>query len=100
MNRDLYVVIVLLSLIESGCVSIPQAPGAAQVKITRNVADVAGCTAMGNITVIADNEPRNQAIGLGGNVVLDTTPSLGTAMGDWTTGIVYHCASITSPAEK
>jgi hypothetical protein len=100
MSRDSCVVIVLLSLIESGCVSTPQAPGAAQVTITRNAADVAGCTAMGNINVTAGGEPRNQAVGLGGNVVFDTTPSLAVALGNWTTGIVYHCASITTSAAK
>jgi hypothetical protein len=100
MIRDSCVVIVLLSLIESGCISTPQAPGTAQVKITRNVAEVTGCTPRGNINFTAGGEPRNQAVGLGGNVVFDTTPSVGTAMGDWTTGIVYHCASITTTAVK
>jgi len=81
----------MLSLVESGCISTPQAPGAEQVKITRNTADVAGCTAKGNINLTAGGEPRNQAVGLGGNVVFDTTPALDAALGNWSTGIVYRC---------
>lgn len=85
----------LMSISESACVSIPQAPGADLVKITRSAADVAGCAPMGNIDFKAGAEPRNLAVGLGGNVVFDTTPSAGAAVGDWTTGIVYRCSSLT-----
>ncbi len=82
----------LMSLAESACVSTPQAPGADLVKITRSAADVAGCTAMGNIDFRAGADPRNLAVGLGGNVVFDTTPSAAAAVGNWTTGIVYRCS--------
>ena len=101
MNRSSCVgTLLLLSLFESGCVSTPQAPGADQVKITRNAADVTGCAAMGNINFAAGGEPRNQAVGLGGNVVFDTTPSVGAALGDWTTGVVYRRDSTTTSAAK
>lgn len=79
-----------------GCVwpqPVPLAPGADQVKITRNTADVASCTAVGNIdsrmTGTAAQIPpqmQNQAIGLGGNVVLDTS-----VVGTTTTGVIYRC---------
>jgi hypothetical protein len=92
--------ILLLSLAGSGCVLAPQAPGADQVKITRNAADVAGCTAMGNINRTAGGEPRNQAVGLGANVVFDTTSAVDAALGNWTSGIAYRCgASATSSAK-
>jgi hypothetical protein len=97
MNRgSLIGALLFLSLSQSGCVSTPQAPGADLVKITRSAADVAGCTAMGNINVTAGGEPRNQAVGLAGNVVFDTTPSGAAALGNWTTGIVYRCASTSA----
>jgi hypothetical protein len=92
--------IVLLSLVGSGCVLAPQAPGADQVKITRNAADVAGCTAMGNINRTAGGEPRNQAVGLGANVVFDTTPGVDAALGNWTTGVAYRCGSTATPSAK
>lgn len=80
----------------SGCVSVPLAPGADQVKITRNAADVTGCVAVGNIDGhirgdldpdFTGNQMRNQAVGLGGNVVFDTTV-LGTA-----SGVIYRCGA-------
>jgi hypothetical protein len=47
---------------------------------------------MGNIDFRAGADPRNLAVGLGGNVVFDTTPSAAAAVGNWTTGIVYRCS--------
>jgi hypothetical protein len=83
-----------------GCVwpqPVPLAPGADQVKITRSAADVASCTAVGNIdshiTGIPTQIPpqmQNQAVGLGGNVVLDTS-----VMGTTTTGVIYRCEHST-----
>jgi len=74
--------------------AVPLAPGADQVRITRNAADVAVCTPVGNIDRIdprsdADAQMRNQAVGLGGNVVLDTTPLFYGSP----TGVVYRCGS-------
>jgi hypothetical protein len=98
MTRVAQLVILLLpGLLVSGCVT-PLAPGAAQVKITRNAADVAGCAAVGNLDSIkTSDDVRNQAIGLGGNVVFDTRPS---AVFGLMTGVVYRCASAATPAPK
>jgi hypothetical protein len=98
MTRLAHVVILLLpGLLVSGCVR-PLAPGAEQVKITRNTGDVAGCAAVGNLdTINTGDDPRNQAIGLGGNVVFDTRPS---AVFGLMTGVVYRCASAATPAAK
>lgn len=75
-----------------GCVTL--APGADQVKITKNAADVSTCTAVGNIQFSGDDWPgniqgqlRNQTIGLGGNVALDTSSSFSKDV----TAIAYRC---------
>jgi hypothetical protein len=58
----------------SGCVTEQVAPGANAVKLTRNAADVANCTAVGNVKAYAPNgvgdevKFRNQVVGYGGNV--------------------------------
>jgi hypothetical protein len=61
------------------------APGATSVKITRDPADVAGCTPVGNIDNVTmrnpDPLPQNKAVGLGGNIILSTGSR----------GIAYHC---------
>ena len=67
-----------------GCVT--PAPGAAQVTITRNPADVSACTPVGNIGRDAmgaadPNIARNQAVGLNANVILNTGGG----------GVAYHC---------
>lgn len=87
----------------AGCASIPLAPGAGEVKITQNPADVASCTPVGNIdsshtqdpaaidpTHAAVHEMQNQAIGAGGNVVFNTShDGIGS-------GVIYRCE--TTPA--
>lgn len=79
--------VLAMTMLLSGCVTL--APGAARVKVTDRPADVKGCSAVGNIRVWRRNYPldvenslRNQAVGLGGNVVYRTSPS---------TGIAYRC---------
>jgi hypothetical protein len=78
------------------CVSL--APGADKVRITKNPADVANCSAVGNINVPielqgqfdiarADTQFRNQVIGLGGNAAFVTSSSLGIPV----EGIAYRC---------
>lgn len=88
----------------SGClfsVPMPLAPGAEQVRVTRDSSLVASCTPVGNIDArigveLADSDRframQNQAVGLGGNVVLDTSLG-GPAM-----GVIYRCGQIASPA--
>ena len=89
--RPLIAVSVLALL--SGCVTL--APGADKVKMTQNPADVAGCTAVGNIKaprdaqgqvdiLDADATLRNQTIGLGGNTALETSTLLSE-------GVAYRC---------
>ena len=92
----------LLALgILAGCNDVPLAPGAERVVITRNPSDVASCTPVGNIdariqtrldqfdpTESTKKEVQNQAVGLGGDVVLDTTATFGPTM-----GVIYRCHS-------
>lgn len=77
---------------------ITPAPGSEKVRMTKNAADVSGCTAVGNVNVagisqgpsqIADSstELRNQAVGLGGNVVFVTSATLGVPE----QGVAYRC---------
>lgn len=89
------------AIVTISCVQVPPlAPGASQVAITRNPADVAGCKAVGNIDgkdielaldVPVAPQMQNQAIGLGGNRVLDTTVRAPP------TGVVYNCPDFTKP---
>jgi hypothetical protein len=58
----------------AGCVTEQAAPGSSAVKLTRNAADVANCTAVGNVKAYAPNGSgdevkfRNEVVGYGGNV--------------------------------
>jgi hypothetical protein len=75
----------------AGCVvSIPSEPGAENVILTHKEADVASCTALGNVVGVTDTnyvrdqrrEMQNQAVGLGGDTLLlaaDRDPPKGTA---------------------
>jgi hypothetical protein len=99
------IAVVLAAISSSACVSTPLAPGAAQVNVTRVPADVANCKALGNIDLDAaaagiDNA-KNHAIGLGGDTVLDTTPT--SIYGSTTllrTGVIYRCGPAVTPASK
>jgi len=85
------VVLIALSLLSSGCiVSIPSAPGAENVTMTHNEADVASCTPLGNVVGLTDTnyvrderrEMQNQAVELGADTLLLTRerdPPKGTA---------------------
>jgi hypothetical protein len=74
----------------SGCVPVVLAPGAEQVKITQKPADVAGCTAVGNVSpnLQKQDDARNLTVGLGGNALLVTQESLDRVI---ISGIAYHC---------
>lgn len=80
------------------CTPLVLAPGAAQVRVTDQPAEVASCTAVGNMRVPEDangmvdviravRNLQNQTIGLGGNVafVTDGSPKFPQA------GIAYKC---------
>src|SRR6202051_4019783 len=80
-----------LCLLSAGCVvSIPSEPGAENVTMTHKEADVASCTALGNVVGLTDTnyvrdqrrEMQNQAVDLGGDTLLltaDRDPPKGTA---------------------
>jgi hypothetical protein len=72
-----------------GCVTTALAPGAAQVRIVRNAADVSACTVVGNVTPNQKmpEDLRNLTVGLGGNTLFVTTESLGGIAN----GIAYRC---------
>jgi hypothetical protein len=83
-------------LLLAGCVTPVPAPGAALVRLTDKSADVAGCTAVGNIHVakpedgvvdLHETRFRNEVIGLGGNVALVTVGALIAPE----EGIAYRC---------
>jgi hypothetical protein len=82
--------ILLLSATSSGCVIQSQmtlVPGAAQVKITTDVADIADCPAVGYIPFADMNNidgrvRQNEAVALNANIVYDTGGG----------GVAYRCA--------
>ena len=78
-----------IATLTAGCVTTALAPGAAQVKIVRNTADVAACTAVGNVVPDARKaeDARNLTVGLGGNTIFVTTESFGTIIN----GVAYRC---------
>ena len=89
-------VIVGWMVVGTGCVTL--APGADQVKMTKDPKDVASCQAVGNVKVPtnaqglvdianADRQFRNQVVGHGGNAGLVTYGPV-SAPGE---GIAYHC---------
>ena len=89
-------VLIGVATLLTACVSL--APGADNVRITKNSSDVANCSAVGNVRVPiedqgrvdiadADTRFRNQVIGLGGNTVFVTSSSLGIPV----QGIAYRC---------
>ena len=74
----------------AGCVTTNMAPGAAQVNITRNAADVAACTAVGNLPPggYSSDTASNETVGLNGNTLFVTSENLtATILG----GIAYRC---------
>ena len=80
----------------SSCSTFRLAPGADQVRVTNQAADVRECTPVGNIKIPDDqialfsnqlNLARNQAIGFGGNAAFVTEGTLRNP----TAGIAYRC---------
>jgi hypothetical protein len=112
MPPRIFVLFPILGLIATGCVApseidkghgiansgIPLAPGAEQVKVTRIAGEVANCQAVGNLggvnggnlTDAGQRIARNQAIGLGGNTIFDTSSALQESQGV-VEGVVYRC---------
>jgi hypothetical protein len=80
----LVTIVAILVSILTACVTA--APGADQVKITRNASDVAACKPVGNISAASMNNldpvvAQNNAVGLGANVVFNSGNG----------GIAYKC---------
>lgn len=83
----------VIPLVLGGCVTL--APEAANLKVTRDAADVIGCKILGAVEAHAPyvgqqdgmNQLRNNAAGLGGNVLFVTSYNV-TA-----TGMAYRCGS-------
>lgn len=91
-HRNAAFMALCLCLVATGCVSVPMAPGAENVRFTRVAADVSNCKAVGNVDHATGAVVANQVIGFGGNTVFDTTDSLHYALGDRAdTGIIYRC---------
>jgi len=89
-------ILITATLLLGACVT--PAPGADQVRITKNPPDVAACKPLGNIQVprddqglvdgaVAQTQFRNQAVGLGSNVALVTEGFVSIPVA----GIAYHC---------
>jgi hypothetical protein len=82
-------ILLTLTALSTGCAidsGLTLAPGAEQVKITTNPADVTGCTPVGNISPDAINNlshrlAQNQAVGLNADVVFSTGYG----------GVAYRC---------
>ena len=94
--RRLFSATVVYAAFLSGCVSL--APGADKVRLTKNEADLWGCSALGNIELPgyaegqitganADAEFRNQAVSVGGNAALVTYAPFGSPI----KGVAYRC---------
>jgi hypothetical protein len=85
-------IVIAAEAVTDGCVT--SAPGAGQVNITRNPADVAACTVIGNIAADAMNDldpvvAANRAVGLNADVVLNTGNG----------GVAYRCDKRAGPKQ-
>jgi hypothetical protein len=84
--------VVALCALAAGCSTVTLAPGADQVKVTSNAADVAACVSLGNVATPsamltdpdAQRQIQNEALGFGGNTLL-LTSSFGRS------GTAYRC---------
>jgi hypothetical protein len=73
----------------AGCVTTALAPGASDVRIVRSEAEIASCTAVGNVRQPPDQnvDMRNLTVGVGGNTLFATENVMGTVMA----GVAYRC---------
>jgi len=89
--------IVSFLLLMDACAVTRPAPGAADIRLTKDAADVAKCQAVGNIAVPGENgnvdiasaktQFQNQVVGFGGNVGLVTEGLLFAPAA----GLAYRC---------
>jgi len=90
MKRDaLKLIAVATSMLLAGCVTTALAPGAADVRVVRSAADIASCTAVGNVRQPPDQnvDMRNLTVGVGGNTLFVTEEVLGIVQ----SGVAYRC---------
>jgi hypothetical protein len=91
-------VVVLLSAAGplSACETVPLVPGAAAVRITHDLSDVASCAAVGNVDAgcspqgerrMFEHTIRNRTIEMGGNTVVVTNEWQGMMC----QGVAYDC---------
>jgi hypothetical protein len=77
----------------AGCVAVTTAlaPGAASVRIVRSEADVASCTAVGNVRQPPDQDVdmRNLTVGVGGDTLFVTE---GLSNDYIKAGVAYRCS--------
>ena len=87
-----------------GCVTVVMAPGADQVRLTSDAASVSGCTPVGNIAPLLNEQTvsmaravfRNRVVGLGGNAGFITKRILNAPI----EGIAYRCPPMDKTAVK
>jgi hypothetical protein len=81
------------TLMLAGCVTATTAlaPGAASVRIVRNEADVASCTAVGNVVQPPNQsvDMRNLTVGIGGDTLFVTN---GLSNNYIAAGVAYRCS--------
>jgi len=90
--------IAALCALAAGCASVKLAPGADEVRLTRNGADVAGCSPIGSVGTSqpmitdpdAQRQMQNETLALGGNIVL-LTSAFGRS------GTAYRCGGTPAP---
>jgi hypothetical protein len=98
MQRTVTIVaIVSFLLLMDACADTRPAPGAAEIRLTKDAADVAKCQAVGNIAVPKENgvvdmasaktQFQNQAVGFGANAGLVTEGLLFAPAA----GVAYRC---------
>jgi len=96
MQRLLRGILTICCCIEmASCATMVPAPGATEVRLTRNPAEVAGCTPVGNINLPPREQGsyaafnfRNRVVGYDGNTGFITVSDLAS---DPIDGIAYRC---------
>lgn len=94
-------VVMAVCSIAAGCATVSLTPGAEQINVTGNGADVAACASLGPVATPqlmltdpdAERHMRNETLALGGNTLLVTT-----ALGR--TGIAYRCGDARAPSAQ
>jgi hypothetical protein len=85
-------VLITLTAGTAACTTVTLAPGADRVRLTVNATDISSCRAVGSVKAPQgsglDGEPtiRNQALGLGANVIFVTRNITGSEE-----GVAYNC---------